>query len=191
VKIELNKSLDTGQLLDLENHLIEKSEEAYLTERPDLDQLAVRSGIEIQNEELGAELISFLELNIPRIIIWKDGVKVADKFGNSPFDLESMKPKDAVNKLLEDDEGLMIHEFMAALEQLLKTRPDIRLADANILSPENVAELTFSIGGKSKTVHVDASSVPYFCWPMTDGEYQTGNEFDAKDAADFLLQLSK
>jgi hypothetical protein len=107
MKIELNHQLDTGQLLDLENHLLEKFEEAYLTERPDLDQLAIRGSVEIQNEELGNELISFIELNVPRVIIWKDGTKVADKFGASnPFDLGVTTPAKVVEQLLA--EGLSV-----------------------------------------------------------------------------------
>lgn len=108
MKIALNKQLDTGQLLDLENHVLEVAEEAYMTEepRPDLDRFAVDGTLVVQSEELGNAIIDFLSNNVKRIIIWKDDKKVVDKFGNSPLDLEaeSVTPAQVVNKLLEDED---------------------------------------------------------------------------------------
>lgn len=90
MKISLNRQLDTGQLLDLENHVLEVAEEAYMTEepRPDLDRFAIDGTLIVQSEELGQAIIDFLSLNVPRIIIWKDDKKVVDEFGNSPLDIE-------------------------------------------------------------------------------------------------------
>jgi hypothetical protein len=108
MKIEVNQNLDTGDLLDLENHLIEVAEEAYLTERPDLDRLAINGTIEVASEELGSAIIGFLRDNIKRAIVWVDGTKVVDKFGsdNSPLDLEaeSVTPTKLVDRMLENQE---------------------------------------------------------------------------------------
>lgn len=95
MKISLNRQLDTDQLIDLENHVIEVAEEAYMTEqpRPDLDQFAVRGYLEVQSEELAKAIIDFISQNIPRVIIWKDEKKVVDKFGNSPLDIEGEKDR--------------------------------------------------------------------------------------------------
>ncbi len=105
MKISLNRQLDADQLIDLENHVIDVAEEAYMTEqpRPDLDQFAVRGYLDVQSEELAKAIIDFISLNIPRVIVWKDEKKVVDKFDTSPLDLEST-PAAVVNKLLEDED---------------------------------------------------------------------------------------
>lgn len=101
MKIELNKSLGDDQSIDLENHLLEVAEEAYLTEKPDIYSFAVTSAMDVQSEELGNAIIDFISNNIPRVIIWKDGVKVVDKFDTSPLDLDDSIPKTKPADLVE------------------------------------------------------------------------------------------
>ena len=108
MKIETNRLLDSDQVTDLYNHLSDLDlpglDKPMFPEDPpaiDVDELAIRGAIDVP-EQTGNVIIDWISKHVPRVIIWVDGKKVVDKYGNSPLDIDA---EDIVDSLLSEGEN--------------------------------------------------------------------------------------
>jgi hypothetical protein len=92
-------------------------------------------------------------------------------------------PKDLVERLLSEAN---ISAFVNAVQQLLTNRPNVKWLGADVMEPENVAEVSLSVHGRPATYHVSATADGYEYLRASDaGEYE-GDFIKVRDAAGFL-----
>lgn len=109
-RIDLNYAISDDQLTQLDHAVADADLPYGSEEQQSLFDLASEGKATIENEELANFVIDFLGKTMPRIIVWKNGKAVVNKYGKSPLDIEAdpagrhESVEKLVDKLLNEDD---------------------------------------------------------------------------------------